>query len=88
MMTAPCIRNQKLGIRAAINKNGDMFTVKQKMPFNTNSLNDLMIDVLLYAEEKGYYSCVFCMDNVLFHKSQDVRITVGTRGHETVLLPP
>ena len=46
-----------------------------------------MIDLLFHAEEKGYYNCTFVMNNVPFDKSQDIRITVGTRGHEIILLP-
>ena len=55
-MTAQGIKNKNLRICAAMNKNGDTFTVKQNMPFNISSFNDFMIDPMLYAAVKGYYN--------------------------------
>lgn len=82
------VRSRNISICCAINKHGIIAYKSQIMAYNTVSFCGFISDLIENLRIRNINSAVFVMDNVRFHKSDDVLRNVENAGYEIMFLPP
>ena len=87
ILTAPGIRSRNMSICAAINKGGAKYFRQQNTAFNGTTFANFIQDFVTWLNAGNFTKCTIVMDNVAFHKSENVKTLVKTAGHEILFLP-
>lgn len=82
----PGLRTRNISVCCSMSKLGVIKYQVQTTPYNTITFGSF-IDSLL-AEINGRGSHVIIMDNVPFHKSQQIREAIEEKDHQLIFLPP
>ncbi|KCZ79805.1 hypothetical protein H312_02807, partial [Anncaliia algerae PRA339] len=62
-------------------KNGIIDYKAQEEAFNSENFYDFLTSLIHILHEKAIYSAVFIMDNVPFHKVEQIKTFVVSKGH-------
>jgi transposase len=81
------LRSRNISVCCAINKHSTVYFEKQSTAFNRESFSRFMTVLMDKVEGTGVKPAVFIMDNVRFHKVEEVREGVERRGHILLFLP-
>jgi transposase len=88
VQVVPNLRTRNISICCAISKQGTFFHKKQSFPFNKESFNQYILELLEKFEEKGLKNVILIMDNVRFHRNVEVQEKITASGHYIKFLPP
>ena len=84
----PDIRAITVKIMASICSSGFMYYTTQKTNVNRESLKKYLLRLMAVLRRKNISGAAIIMDNAAFHKGEDIRDLIYTRGHKLLYLPP
>ena len=82
------IRSRNYSICAAMTSNALYFFEIQDRPYNGEHYLQFIAQLCDYFDHDGITGAYLVMDNVRFHKTQEVRDLIAERGHNALYLPP
>ena len=88
IMTIPSLHSRNISICCAMNKNGIIHFSSQSKPFNSDSFQIFIGNLLKTLNDKNMNDGVFIMDNVRFHKSKEVQRVITESTYSVLFLPP
>lgn len=86
--TAPGVRSKNFSVCCCMNKYGNIFYKMQEVPYNGESFQRYIRELLVFVNNLNITNCTFILDNVSFHKSQEVKDIIIAAGHTFKYLPP
>ena len=88
VMIVPAIRTKNISVSAAISKECLFFYETLDRPYNTSFFGEYIDQFLDYLDQEGKENQIIIMDNVSFHRVEEIRQKIETRGHTIEFLPP
>ncbi|KII73661.1 hypothetical protein RF11_12212 [Thelohanellus kitauei] len=82
------IRSKNVSMSCCINKDRMIFYELTERPYNRNNYGAFLLNLFTKLEELHLNRCTFIMDNVPFHKCQEIRNSITAFGHSVIYLPP
>ena len=82
------IRSRNHSISAAMCSSSLYFFEVQDRPYSADHYNDFLVKFLDFLDRNEISGAILIMDNVPFHKGQQIRGLVRARGHDIVFSPP
>lgn len=82
------IRSRNVSVCCAITKEKALLFKAQTTAFNTGFFKDFLIELFQVFEHQGVQRATLILDNVAFHKSQQIQGLFENMPHELLFLPP
>ena len=86
--TVRSIRSRNYSVCSAMNCEGLHLFKIQDRPYNSESYSEFIRMLIEKLENDGVRGAYFVMDNVAFHKTEQIRNLIRMSGHEIIFLPP
>jgi transposase len=88
IQTVAQIRSRNISVFCAMNINGIFYYKAHTRPINTNLCANALRDFFAKLADQDIQSVFLVMDNVPFHRTQEVRNIIEQSGHTVFFLPP
>lgn len=82
------VKGRNYSVCAAMSIDGLYFYQAQSISYNTTEFIDYLKQLIDHLAVEQKINCTFIMDNVRFHRAEDVKSLVESRGHSLLFLPP
>lgn len=82
------VRSQNVSICACMTNEEIVFFDKLDKAYNSEKFTDFLTRFIQVLLDRGTNHAFIVMDNVPFHKTEEVRILLAALGHEAIFLPP
>jgi transposase len=81
------VRTRNISVCCAMSRIGTFHYQKQTSAFNRVTFKQFILDVIEKMRSVGLQNAIFVMDNVAFHKVEEVREMIESTGHMIKFLP-
>lgn len=86
--TVRAIRSPNHSVCAAMNVNSMFFFEMSDKPYNSEDYAEFLNKLFEHFANLGIEGAYLIMDNVRFHKTEEVQNLIASHGHHAVFLPP
>jgi transposase len=87
-VTVKSIRTRNYSLVASMTVNGIFYFSCQNIPFNSEHFNAYVVELLTYISRLNMSNCHLVVDNVSFHKNEELKRLILVHGHSLHFLPP
>lgn len=86
--TVPVLRSRNYSVCAAMREDSLYFFEIQDRPYNSEHYSGFLTQLFEHLTNEGMTGAYIIMDNVRFHRTQEVIAIIEAHGHNPVFLPP